>query len=126
MLLLSTETGSPAGLQLRTLARSLFCGFPRFRGRGPTLYPVACAPQAWSSGVFFAQASLGVEQDPFANVIRFRNPKLPAFLDSVVLRGLKAGTGSVDLSVQRHGDDNISLRILERRGDIEVTALFSE
>jgi hypothetical protein len=53
------------------------------------------------------QASLGIEQDPLANVIRFRNPTLPAFLDSVVLRGLKAGAGSVDLSVHRHGDDKI-------------------
>jgi glycogen debranching enzyme len=106
----------------------LFCGFPRFRGRGPTLYPVACAPQAWSSGTFFAllQASLGIEQDPFANVIRFRNPNLPSFLDSVVLRGLKAGTDSVDISVQRHGGDNISLKVIEARGDIEVIALFSE
>ncbi|MBV9080467.1 MAG: amylo-alpha-1,6-glucosidase, partial [Elusimicrobia bacterium] len=25
----------------------LFCGFQRRRGRGPTLYPVACSPQAW-------------------------------------------------------------------------------
>ena len=24
----------------------LFCGFPRRRGAAPTLYPVACAPQA--------------------------------------------------------------------------------
>ena len=113
-------------MDLRRLPE-LFCGFPRFRGRGPTLYPVACAPQSWSSGAFFAllQASLGIEQDPFANVIRFRNPKLPAFLDSVVLRGLKAGTGSVDLSVRRQGDDKISLQILSARGDIEVTASFS-
>jgi glycogen debranching enzyme len=108
-------------MDLRRLPE-LFCGFPRFRGRGPTLYPVACAPQAWSSGVFFAllQASLGIEQDPFAKVIRFRNPKLPAFLDSVVLRGLKAGTGSVDLSVHRHHDTGVSFRILEARGDIQV------
>jgi glycogen debranching enzyme len=113
-------------MDLRRLPE-LFCGFPRFRGRGPTLYPVACAPQSWSSGAFFAllQASLGIEQDPFANVIRFRNPKLPAFLDSVVLGGLKAGTGSVDLSVRRQGDDKISLQILAARGDIEVTASFS-
>jgi glycogen debranching enzyme len=113
-------------MELRRLPE-LFCGFPRFRGRGPTLYPVACAPQAWASGAFFAlmQASLGIEQDPLANVIRFRDPRLPAFLDSVVLRGLKAGTGSVDLSVQRHGDDKISLQILEARGGIEVTASFS-
>jgi glycogen debranching enzyme len=114
-------------MDLRRLPE-LFCGFPRFRGRGPTLYPVACAPQAWSSGAFFAllQASLGIEQDPFANIIRFRNPKLPPFLDSVVLRGLKAGTGSVDLSVHRHHDANISLKILESRGDIEVKVLSSE
>jgi glycogen debranching enzyme len=113
-------------MDLRRLPE-LFCGFPRFRGRGPTLYPVACAPQAWASGAFFAllQASLGIEQDPLANVIRFRNPTLPAFLDSVVLRGLKAGAGSVDLSVHRHGDDKISLQIIEARGGIEVTASFS-
>jgi hypothetical protein len=76
----------------------------------------------WISGVFFAllQASLGIEQDPFANVIRFRNPKLPAFLDSVVLRGLKAGTGSVDLSVHRHHDAKVSVKVLEARGDVRV------
>jgi hypothetical protein len=71
------------------------------------------------------QASLGIEQDPFANLIRFRNPTLPAFVDRIVLRGLKAGSGSVDLLVQRQGDDKISLQILEARGDIEVTASFS-
>ena len=27
----------------------LFCGFAREPGEGPTLYPVACAPQAWSA-----------------------------------------------------------------------------
>jgi hypothetical protein len=87
---------------------------------------VACAPQAWASGAFaLLQASLGIEQDPLANAIRFRDPRLPAFLDSVVLRGLKAGTGSVDLSVQRHGDDKVSLQIIEARGGIEVTACFS-
>src|SRR3984957_13591988 len=108
-------------MDLRRLPE-LFCGFPRFRGRGPTLYPVACAPQAWSSGVFFAllQASLGIEQDPFEKVIRFRNPKLPPFLDSVVLRGLQAGSGSVDLSVHRHHDAKVSFKILEARGDIQV------
>jgi glycogen debranching enzyme len=113
-------------MDLRRLPE-LFCGFPRFRGRGPTLYPVACSPQAWASGAFFAllQASLGIEQDPFANLIRFRNPTLPAFVDRIVLRRLKAGSGSVDLSVERHGDDKISLQILEARGDIEVTASFS-
>ena len=38
----------------------LFCGFQRQRGRGPTLYPVACSPQAWASATPFTllEASL--------------------------------------------------------------------
>jgi len=31
----------------------LFCGFERRRGEGPTDYPVACSPQAWSVGAVF-------------------------------------------------------------------------
>ena len=32
----------------------LFCGFQRQRGHGPTLYPVACSPQAWASATPFS------------------------------------------------------------------------
>jgi glycogen debranching enzyme len=99
----------------------LFCGFPRYAGRGPTLYPVACAPQAWSAGTFFAllQASLGIEQDPFKQEIRFRSPTLPSFLDEVELTGLAAGAGSVDVVVRRHGD-RTSLEVLRTRGHSDV------
>ena len=31
----------------------LFCGFARRSGEGPTLYPVACSPQAWSTASVF-------------------------------------------------------------------------
>src|SRR5205823_2033432 len=39
----------------------LFCGFERRAGEGPTLYPVACAPQAWAAAAIFLllQACLG-------------------------------------------------------------------
>jgi hypothetical protein len=88
--------------------QSCFAAFPDFAvaDRRSTQWPA----HRRRGGVFFAllQASLGIEQDPFAKVIRFRNPKLPAFLDSVVLRGLKAGTGSVDLSMHRHHDAKVS------------------
>ena len=52
-------------MDLRRLPE-LFCGFQRQRGRGPTLYPVACAPQAWASATPFSllEASLGLEFDP--------------------------------------------------------------
>jgi glycogen debranching enzyme len=99
----------------------LFCGFSRFTGRGPTLYPVACAPQAWAAGTFFAllQASLGIKQDPWKKEIRFQSPTLPNFLDEVELTGLAAGTGSVDVLVRRHGD-RTSLEVLRTRGHIDV------
>src|SRR3977135_1579073 len=79
-------------MDLRRLPE-LFCGFQRRQGRGPTLYPVACAPQAWASGTPFTliQASLGLEFDPDANEIRLRNPRLPAFLNAVFLRNLRLG-----------------------------------
>ncbi len=99
----------------------LFCGFPRYAGRGPTLYPVACAPQAWSAGAFFAllQASLGITQDSFKKEVRFRTPTLPSFIDEVELKGLKAGSGSADVVIRRHGD-RTSLEVLRTRGHIDV------
>jgi glycogen debranching enzyme len=43
----------------------LFCGFSRRPGEGPTLYPVACAPQAWASASAFMLlgAALGITID---------------------------------------------------------------
>src|SRR5712664_3796563 len=40
----------------------LFCGLPRRAGEGPTLYPVACSPQAWSCAAVYLllQAALGL------------------------------------------------------------------
>ncbi|MGH9640592.1 MAG: amylo-alpha-1,6-glucosidase, partial [Bryobacteraceae bacterium] len=40
----------------------LICGFPRRPGKGPTLYPVACSPQAWAAGAVFLalQSCLGL------------------------------------------------------------------
>jgi glycogen debranching enzyme len=104
----------------------LFCGFQRAMGRGPTLYPVACSPQAWASATPFTllQAALGLELDPTAKEVRLRNPRLPKFLDEVILRNLHAGDSSVDIVVRRNGDD-VSLSVLKRRGNIEVSVLMS-
>jgi glycogen debranching enzyme len=111
-------------MEMRRLPE-LFCGFQRGRGRGPTLYPVACAPQAWASATPFTliEASLGLQFDPVLNEIRLRNPRLPAFLDEVVLRNLQLGQASVDLKVRRHATE-VSVEILERRGRVQVSAVF--
>ena len=104
----------------------LFCGFQRQRGHGPTLYPVACSPQAWASATPFTllDASLGLEFDPFDGEIRLRNPRLPAFLDEVILRDLGLGSSSVDLRLRRHGE-TISLDTTRNNGDIRVSIVFS-
>jgi len=104
----------------------LFCGFQRQRSHGPTLYPVACAPQAWASATPFAllEASLGLELDPFQNEIRLCNPRLPAFLDTVVLRNLRLGSSLVDLEVRRHGD-TVSLDTPRISGGIRVSVVYS-
>jgi glycogen debranching enzyme len=112
-------------MDLRRLPE-LFCGFRREQGRGPTLYPVACAPQAWASATPFTllEAALGLEFDAGRGEIRLRNPRLPAFLNEVVLRELHLGPSSVDLRVSRHGDE-VSLEVLRTRGRIQVSIVLA-
>ena len=112
-------------MDLRRLPE-LFCGFRREKGRGPTLYPVACAPQAWASATPFTllEAALGLEFDADRSEIRLHNPRLPAFLNEVVLRDLRLGASSADLRVRRHGDE-VSLEVMKTRGQIQVSIVLS-
>jgi glycogen debranching enzyme len=114
-----------AYMDLRRLPE-LFCGFRREKQRGPTLYPVACAPQAWASATPFTllEAALGLEFDAQRGEIRLRNPRLPAFLNEVVLRDLQLGVSSADLRVRRHGDE-VSLEVLRTRGRIQVSIVLA-
>src|SRR5947208_2089052 len=84
--------GAASYMDLRRLPE-LFCGFHREKRRGPTLYPVACAPQAWASATVFSliEALLGLEFRPASHEIFLRNPLLPQFLDEVILRNLQVG-----------------------------------
>src|SRR5262249_26450789 len=60
----------------------LYCGFAQEPGEGPTLYPVACAPQAWSAASVFLlfQACLGLAVNGPEAVVSFTRPRLPACL----------------------------------------------
>jgi len=111
-------------MELRRLPE-LFCGFQRVKGRGPTLYPVACSPQAWASGAPFAllEAALGIEFDPAGREIRLRDPRLPDFLDEVIIRDLRLRGSSVDFVVKRHGTD-VSVRPLSDGGDLRIAVVF--
>jgi glycogen debranching enzyme len=108
-------------MDLRRLPE-LYCGFQRRPRQGPTLYPVACAPQAWASGAPFLllQSALGLEFDPAGNEIRLRNPTLPPFLDEVTLSRLRLGGSSVDLTARRR-NGHLSLHVDRREGNVQVS-----
>jgi glycogen debranching enzyme len=100
----------------------LFCGFPQREGEGPTLYPAACAPQAWAAASVFLllQACLGLSIDAIGSQITFAKPLLPPFLDEIHIKDLRVGQGSLDLVIdrtfqgigvkRREGDANIVIR----------------
>jgi glycogen debranching enzyme len=102
----------------------LFCGFPRRPGEGPTLYPVACSPQAWAAGSVFLliQACLGLRIEAAIRRVNLYYPLLPEFLEKVRIRGLKVGSSSVDLSFRRVGDD-VAVNVLGRTGNLEVVVV---
>lgn len=99
----------------------LMCGFKRRAGEGPTLYPVACAPQAWAAGAVFLllQACLGLQVDAPARRVLLKAPLLPAFLDTVHIDGLTVGDDVVDLMLHRDGPD-VTLHVDRRRGALSV------
>jgi glycogen debranching enzyme len=111
-------------MDLRRLPE-LYCGFQRGRERGPTLYPVACSPQAWAAGtpIQLLRACLGLEFNPDRNQILLRKPRLPSFLNEVTLRNLHLGQAAVDVMLHRHGND-VSLHVLRNEGQI-VVAVYS-
>ncbi|HEX3809732.1 MAG TPA: glycogen debranching N-terminal domain-containing protein [Rhizomicrobium sp.] len=98
----------------------LFCGFPR-RTAAPTLYPVACMPQAWAAVAPYAllEACLGMTCDFARMEIRFNSPILPDFLDGVRIENLCLGDASVDLTFRCDGD-GVAISTLARRGDIGI------
>ncbi|HEY0526591.1 MAG TPA: amylo-alpha-1,6-glucosidase [Stellaceae bacterium] len=99
----------------------LFCGFERRPQVGPTSYPVACIPQAWSSAAAFALigACLGISIDATTRQIRFTRPVLPSFLHEMSLRDLRLGDASVDVKFRRY-DTEVAVTVVRRSGDVEV------
>src|SRR5262249_11620015 len=120
--------GGPPAPPRRKLSarRAVSAGFPRRPGEGPTLYPVACSPQAWSSGVVFhlLQACLRLSLDVPARRLSIERPTLPPFLTYVRLLNLELPFGVVDLLFEQHALD-VAVTVLRRSADFEVRVLKS-
>jgi glycogen debranching enzyme len=99
----------------------LFCGFPRLPGYGPTRYPVACSPQAWSTGVVFQllAAMLGLSASAEQNQLTLERPRLPGWLASVELRNLRVGKSRLRFRTLR-GHDGAAVELLGREGGAEL------
>ena len=99
----------------------LFCGFIRRPGEGPTLYPVACQPQAWASAAVFLllQACLGLSFEAETNSIIFKNPMLPHFVDYVEIDNLRLLDSRVRLYLERYKDD-VVVKVLDKVGDVKI------
>lgn len=102
----------------------LFCGFPRQPGEGPILYPVACAPQAWSAASVFLlfQACLGLGINGPEAQIYFTNPRLPASLRELRIHNLQVAEAMVDLLFVRHEHD-VSVEVLRREGEVQILVI---
>ena len=99
----------------------LFCGFSREAGEGPVLYPVACAPQAWSAASVFllCQACLGVQVNAEKKQVRFVRPSLPEFLGEIHIINLQVGDASIDIDVIRQGED-VGITVRSATNDLAV------
>ena len=102
----------------------LFCGFDRQKGRGPTLYPVACSPQSWAAGAVFLmlQACLGLSIDAVQSRILFYRPYLPEALQRVRLSNLTVGNASVDLLLERYSKV-VGVDVLSRTDSVDVIVI---
>ncbi len=102
----------------------LFCGFPRRAGEGPTLYPVACSPQAWAAGAVFMllSAVLGLRVEADQARVVLERPQLPSWLERLRIRNLRVGDERVDIALHRYPED-VALTVERRTGEVDVVVL---
>lgn len=104
----------------------LLCGFDRRENEGPTLYPVACMPQAWASGAVFAllEAATGLSLyiDPQTDrpTVRFTDPVLPPYLHHLRITNLRVGDEEVDLELHRYDTDDVGVQTTRRSPSVDV------
>ena len=105
----------------------LYCGFRRRPGRGPTLYPAACSPQAWAAGAPFLilQAMLGLEFDHDARKVLLVNPCLSPSVGQLTVRNLALGGASIDFAVRQSGEA-VTVDMKRSTGDLQLALVMDD
>ncbi len=80
----------------------LFGGQAKRHDVAPTTYPVACVPQAWSAAATFLciRTMLGLSVGPDGGAVTL-DPLLPPGVGRFEASGLRVGTGSIDVRIER-------------------------
>jgi len=99
----------------------LFCGFKKIEDQSPTLYPVACSPQAWASSTVFGilQACLGLSFNVAESQIAFKFPVLPDYLRRLQITNLRLGDAEIDIAFRRHPND-VGINVIRKTGEIDI------
>jgi glycogen debranching enzyme len=105
----------------------LFCGLKRRTGDGPTLYPVACSPQAWAAAAPFMilEGCLGLSVQAERGRIIFDRPFLPEGIPQLSIRNLRCGKHSVDLMLERRNNSVLVHRESKEHCGIEILTIVS-
>jgi glycogen debranching enzyme len=102
----------------------LWTGFSRASYGTPIRYPIACHPQAWAAGSlpFLLRHLLGVEPEALDGRLHIRQPTLPRGLDWLEVHGVRVGTASVDLRLDRQasGGNQARVDVARLRGKLDV------
>ena len=104
----------------------LFCGLQRRPNEGPTLYPVACSPQAWAAAApfFILEGCLGISVQAERRRIVFDRPFLPEGIPQLSIHGLRCGKFVVDLILERR-NDSVLVHLESQPEGIEVVTIVS-
>ena len=95
----------------------LFCGFTRQAINKPVSFPMACSPDAGSSGALFSilQSMVGVYAQAETNIVYVHNPVLPKWLGEVTLSNLHVGRTTMRLRFRREGSQT-TFSVLDKQG----------
>ena len=90
-------------------------------GQGPTLYPVACSPQAWAAGAVFMllQACVGITIDAKNRRVVFDRPFLPQGIPQLSIRDLRIEDCRVSLFLERDSGP-VRIQVVEKHGEVDV------
>ncbi len=104
----------------------LFCGLKRRPTEGPTLYPVACSPQAWSAAApfFILEGCLGISVQAERGRIVFDRPYLPEGISQLSIRNLRCGKAAVDLLLERRSE-SVLVHCESKPEDLEIMTIIS-